>query len=109
MGFRVGQEVVCVNADHGLISVPWAVLGGLDGLTKGQTYVVRSTGNFRGFPCIWLNEIVRAIRGDDPNECGFSVLRFAPAVKRKTDTGMAILKKVAADQSKKRVLVIAND
>lgn len=104
MAFRVGQKVVCVNAD--------ALLSGYgphhDEITVGEVYTIRWAGpsphpRTYGKPAIRL---VGVVRGDDPgnpdwNDMPWMAIRFRPVVERKTDisvfTKMLTDTKIGAD------------
>lgn len=86
MTFRVGQKVVCVNADRWPL---WAknscVLP-----VHGRVYTVRDIWSFSKGPVIYLDEIKNpaCCVNDDSGaliEPGFPALRFRPVVERKTD------------------------
>lgn len=105
MSFHVGQKVVCVDNGeraqgpnhHRLIS---------SYLEIGTTYTIRKISN-RKLALVWLRGVNRAgpYNGGIWGDGGFFSDRFRPLIERSTDTGMAILRKVADDASKKRVLV----
>lgn len=70
--FRVGQEVVCVDASP-------CSCGCVSALVKGEIYrVIKTEGGFD--PGIWLAEIEAPAEHD-----GFAAIRFRPLVTRKTD------------------------
>jgi hypothetical protein len=99
MAFRVGQKVVCVNAEPDTpAGYEWLYNGDMDGLTKGDVYTIRRITKTRrpgygAFDGIRLCEIVR--KGNDP---AYFAARFRPAVERKTDTGFAILTEILNGQ-----------
>ena len=76
--FRVGEKVVCVDADEN-----WF-------LTQDAIYTIVGIlpGNFRQCDGLHLAEIAH------PSGLAFYASRFRPIVERKTDTGMAILQKL---------------
>src|SRR3954462_11806790 len=91
MAFRVGQKVVCVNPKilvHPDKSSPALVLNGI--------YTIRQLGIFPdGQPGMTLNEIHGLpFPGNCFGEWAFHTTRFRPVIERKTDTGMAILRKL---------------
>jgi hypothetical protein len=107
--FTVGQKIVCVNDDSDAFMIPgvnYRKEGGLDGLTKGQIYTVRSifmnprTGNIN----VELEEITRPsylesndeIRADSRLWKGYVHMRFAPLKEKKKDISVftEILNKV---------------
>lgn len=82
MSFRVGQRVVCVNADldasNGLVAgIPATWSDNLDGLREREVYTVRFVGMQYGHPMVWLREIKRG-PSLDGSEAGFAALRFRP-------------------------------
>lgn len=90
LDWKVGDKLVCVDAEsHGKYT-SWVTIGDLDGLTAGETYTIRKIApyGYDGKVCVWLNEIVRPLRGNvcqQHGECGFDPRRFRPVQKRKTD------------------------
>jgi hypothetical protein len=85
--FRVGQKVVCVDdspCPNG--SVPWKIIGDLDGLSKGGIYTIRKVGGYAGIgTLVWLNEIIRPLTGNicaKHGEAGYLSTRFRPVVDR---------------------------
>lgn len=95
MAFRIGQKVVCVN------DTPARISGIPNGLVKGTVYTVVATGltnpiDPQKLPCIQVLELP----SPHPLDRGYQILwahRFRPVVERKTDTGMAILRKLLTD------------
>ncbi len=86
MTFRVGQRVVCVDAEaHGRYT-PWAHSGELDGLRRGAIYTIRKIGIYNESPIVLLEEISRPTRGgwEHYGEIGYHPARFRPIVERKT-------------------------
>jgi hypothetical protein len=115
MTFHVGQRVVCVDADALSVAVPWfrADLD-MDGLTKGRVYTIRKIGTYSthlaDIPLVWLHEIIRPMRGGIANcygEVGYAPCRFRPLIERKTDSGVAILKKIARDVTERKPVKIS--
>lgn len=115
--FHIGQEVECVDVSlphNGLVvqchhtGLLMTVRGGLNGLKEGATYTIRGFGTswITGEPAVYLNEIIRPI-AHDGTEITFNAKRFRAVLKKKltTETGMAILRKIAADVSKKKEIV----
>lgn len=110
MAFHVGQQVVCIDDNPN------------DGLTwcKGSSPKIGEIYTIRGFlispsdggiPCVRLHEIInRCFRhGVWYENCGYALYRFRPLIEKKTDTGMAILKKIASDVTKKQIIPIKED
>lgn len=97
MTFRVGQKIVCIN-DDGFNDHRWC----FNYPVKGEVYTVRElvTGP-RGVPSIRLIEIKNRVGfSDDGSMRGepcFTMRRFRPVVKKKTDIGFAheILRKAS--------------
>lgn len=88
--FHVGQKVVCIDAAERDETHPEAnVIDGMDGLTKGAVYTIRSIQIDPGWgeTTVCLSEIIRGrlsrFRGVE-YEAGFSPERFRPVVERKT-------------------------
>ena len=100
--FRVGQKVVCVDdTPCPQSSMPWKLIGTLDGLTKGRIYTIRRIGCFAGRHQVWLDEIVRPLLGSicaKHGEAGYRPSRFRPIVSRPTSIEFAheILRNVNA-------------
>jgi len=89
---RVGQKVVCVDASG---------TGGVWCLKLNATYTVARSNEMFGTPMVDLLEAAHS-----NNEYGaFYASRFRPLIQRSTETGMAILRKVADDASKRKNLV----
>lgn len=88
MAFRVGQEVVCVNASPSLYQPrikAWHSKS--ETPVEGQIYTVRAVGWSHGVASIRLNEIKRCeceqcVRMD---KSWYGASRFRPVQKRKTD------------------------
>lgn len=85
--WHVGMKVVCVDdAGH---YAPWGRCDmDMDGLKVRRVYTIRMIGFYRDQLAVWLDEIVRPIRGDNAElygEPGYSVLRFRPVQPRATD------------------------
>lgn len=103
MSFRVGQEVVCVDAS---IHEEWTTPGpgdvihpGLDGLEQGATYTIRGLYLQDDCLCVQLEEIVRDYDLWLDCEVGFSAARFRPIVK----TDISIFQAMLAPSPKQRV------
>lgn len=110
MTFYVGQRVVCVDTskpDIGKVFHGFRVSGDLDGLQDGKIYTIRGFHPVwtTGEPGVYLEEIKRRISSDDGKEVSFKASRFRPLIERSTETGMAILRKVADDAAARRNLV----
>lgn len=84
MNIQVGMKAVCVDTSDRNFG-DWPSFGTLDGLTRGRIYTIRAIGDYRGFPCVWLEEIARASDSSLNGEVGYSVRRFCPVIERKTD------------------------
>jgi len=103
MAFRVGMKVVCIYAGR------WdAVSAYGDEIwpVKDQVYTIRSIQDYpsHGLTGLRLAEIRNPVRNYPPNglmEPSFLSDRFRPVVDRKTDTGMAILKKILENHEEK--------
>lgn len=100
MTFHVGQKVVCVDDDN-----PCSC-GCSIGIKSGNVYTV--TAAFEGTAWGGARKQKVFVAEDTPRigwENGYLASRFRPVIERKTDAGMAILREVADDASKKRQLV----
>lgn len=73
MAFRVGQEVICVNADKQIL------VAGDRAVVEGERYTIRMTYDHYGQPGVHLVGV------NNPSGRGYRVERFRPAVERKTD------------------------
>lgn len=100
MSFYVGQKVVCVDDS----SPPLNVLNGCKIPVKsGKIYTIKAAYyGYKSTPVVDLCEVPHCPHCGAPS--AFQALRFRPLQERSTETGMAILRKVADDASKKRVL-----
>lgn len=103
MAFRVGQKIACVNDEfYGLLAqIAASVDIHISLPSKGGVYTVREiTNGFHpdGRISVRLQEIINPpidfYDGTPPEEPFFSGFRFRPLIERKTDTGMAILRKL---------------
>ncbi len=85
LDWQVGDRVACID-DYGdrFLTPGLTYNGGLDGLTEGRIYTIRTIGlsPFDGNLCIWLDEIVRPLHSGI--EAGFDVRRFRKVHPRKT-------------------------
>jgi hypothetical protein len=100
MAFKIGERVVCVDADD---TNEW----GFVELSAGQVYQIRWVGRFdwTGYPlvpphardviCVRLVGVNRN-DGDDPP---FRASRFRPLIERKTSTGFEILDEIRKRES----------
>lgn len=99
MSFRVGQKVVCVD-DTSVEGSRW-----FPGSQpkKGVVHTVREVGRtVRGFVGLQLQEIkLQAAFGfyshQRQEDAFYRADRFRPVIERKTETGMAVLRKIASD------------
>lgn len=95
--------VVCVNADNlafrSLIPARFEIVGGLDGLLKGDVYTVRDIGVEFGFVCIRLKEIIRPVSPYTRVEAMYAAARFRPVKETSIDvfTQMLVSTPVLAD------------
>lgn len=111
MSFHVGQRVVCVDGNWKSPTCP----GQENRPIKGGHYTIREIyqecfqqdGWAAALLLYEISNDARDWKSLGFHEAGFSADRFRPLIERSTDTGMAILRKVADDASKKRVLVDA--
>ena len=93
--FRIGQKVVCVNAERArLRGVSPALIGAEAHLVVGATYHIRAVdlthpNDPELLPCVLLEEFKNGHQ-DAP----VWAHRFRPIVEKKTDTGMAILREI---------------
>lgn len=99
MNFYVGMKVVCVDAGPNFWGEPVP-------LVENQIYVIRgivSKPDCDGDTGLHLVGVEHR-----PNRTGcssFKASRFRPLIERSTETGMAILRKVADDAAARRNLV----
>lgn len=106
MSFHVGQKVVCVDAT----SITYHEKG--SELVEGHIYTVREVGiTVRNMLGLRLQEqkLTTALgywSGRPHTDAFYRASRFRPVQERKTDTGMAILRKVADDAAKRKNLVV---
>lgn len=114
MNFHVGQKVVCINDKEmhksGEIigfyqGRPIVKAGTMDGLKKGAIYTIRALDLdcLDKRPIVFLHEIIRPKWECIPHqpEAGYCATRFRPLIEKSTETGMAILRKIADDISNK--------
>lgn len=98
MNFNVGQKVVCVDDGWNEVTTTYEI----QCPTKGAVYTVRALTvgwpEFGSVPALLLDEVRNP---KDPcfasGEVAFGRRRFRPAVERSTETGMAVLRKIASD------------
>jgi len=87
--FRVGQRVVCVDAESTGKYLPPNTYAlpdfGMNGLTKGLIYIIRDAGVELGVKVCRLEEIIRPIDDSYGSEAWFAQERFRPVVECKTD------------------------
>lgn len=110
--FRIGQKVVCVAANF---NHDWSVVPNRP--QNGLIYTIRGLRmwNFRDkgpLVCVYLEEIHNDVNhwtSGEHAEHPFAAWRFKPLIEKKTDTGMAILKKIASDVSNKQIVPIKED
>lgn len=100
MSFHVGQKVVCVD-DTPTPGFTWGT--GWRPI-KDEIYTIAAIG-LRGFhgpyQCVKLRE--------QTGDWRFKASRFRPLIQRSTETGMAILRKVADDASKRKELTVCGN
>lgn len=102
MSFHVGQKVVCISTDDGFDD---------DGSTAiwPDCIKVGTILTLRGIDPGYIPEygVVGLVFEEfvDADDSPFLANCFRPVIERSTETGMAILRKVADDASKKRNLV----
>lgn len=95
---KPGDKVVCVDSDvHEEWQPPWASGGDMGGLCKSKTYTIEDVYycEFHSQIVISVYEIRREFEGKN---AGFDVLRFRPVQTKSTETGMRILRKIAAGE-----------
>lgn len=99
MSFHVGQRVVCIDDGPGLNPI--------GPLCKGQIYTIRGFSNDPRDPelGVYLEEILN-LHPFHGVEINYRASRFRPVIERSTETGMAILRKVADDAAKRKNLVV---
>lgn len=107
MSFHVGQKVVCV--DPSTLSGGGLPFSPEEAPIKGQIYTVhRCFIDDDGDKVLHLveiarDEVSREMWGPD---AGYGAFRFRPLITRSTETGMAILRKVADDAAKRQNLIV---
>ncbi len=103
MSFHVGQKVVCVDDRLPSDKGPWRVV-------LNAVYTIREFDDED--PLSPIGVVLEEVRCGIPDgwkkEGGWRMNRFRPLIERSTDTGMAILRKVADDASKKRELALTD-
>lgn len=100
MAFHIGQKAVCVDDDNRNQRA-----GGRDvnfWLKVGNIYIVRKVSTLKR-NLVWLQGINRreTYLGEDWSDSGFWADRFRPLIERKTESGVAVLRKIADDASRK--------
>lgn len=98
--FRVGQKVVCMD------DAPRSPRRYKENFPKkGVVYTVRGFDPLAAGVSIFLEEVCNEPKqyNNGYGECSFRADRFRPAVERKTDTGMAILKSILEDADNYKV------
>lgn len=102
MHFHVGQKVVCVD---GRARSVWHVdtIAPVTGSTYEVAAIGLTNGNDPGLKLVGLELTGNngRITGRSFKDVFFGAWRFRPVIERSTDAGMAILRKVADDASKK--------
>lgn len=100
---RVGQKVVCVDVEpKNPRRVPVT-----ECLKLGAVYTIRTVGDFPwpldrvAGAAVWLAEIHRHDPHPEFVDYPFAASRFRPVVERGTETGMAILRRIADDVREK--------
>lgn len=91
MSFHVGQKVVCVDASN------YFRTGDPHGLVKNAIYQVSECHNWGAVSLAGFHQGYRH---------AFANSRFRPVQERSTETGMAILKKVADDAAKRKQVTV---
>lgn len=87
MSFRVGQQIICIDADPPKIAC-WTGAW----LVKNRIYTVREIGLKTALgnnPALRLHEVCFS-----KSDHTFNVRRFRPLITKSTDTGMSILRKL---------------
>jgi hypothetical protein len=95
MTFHVGQKVVCVND-----TPP----------TEGRELQIRKDAIYTVAACFehWTREWgVQLCELTPTGGPGWHVWRFRPVIERKTDSGVAILKKIARDVTERKPVKIS--
>ena len=89
MSFRVGQKVVCVDAEWSGKYLPAGYTApehvDMSGLHAGRIYTIRDVAMVLDVKCCRLEEIIRGFEPLYQEEAYFSQMRFRPVVKRETD------------------------
>jgi hypothetical protein len=91
MTFLIGERVVCVDASKG----PWA---DIQPLVLGGMYVI---DRLYHSPVHGLGVQLRDRPVPNPTDWYYA-RRFRPLIERKTDSGVAILKKIARDVTERK-------
>lgn len=98
---KPGVRCLCVDDEPNKYVVSgWYWSGGLDGLSAGTTYTIRSVLIDRiGRPCIRVDEIIRATPSSGSywgnSEAAYSLSRFRPLVSESDD--IAMFRKIASN------------
>jgi hypothetical protein len=110
MTFRVGEQVVCVDASP-------TSYGGRRDLHDGAVYTIRKNGRLSDCrwhrpapdgPAVWLCEFARTPCPETGiADLPFRADRFRPLIERKTETGVAILKQIARDVTERKPVKIS--
>lgn len=93
--FRVGQKVMCVDADcmdNILEGIPARIV-------EGAIYSVTWCGQWKGKTCVRLAGIIRNREEPHYKNWPFAAYRFRPIVEKSTDAGMAILREILDRES----------
>jgi hypothetical protein len=89
MTFRIGQKVVCVDANLSGRYLPpgysIAENASMGGLVLGSVYTIRCIGLVLGVVACRVDEIIRRFEPVYKDEAWFACARFRPIVERKTD------------------------
>ncbi|CAN7604850.1 hypothetical protein [Bosea sp. LjRoot237] len=86
MTFRVGQRVVCVNADPRALNPVSRDWYPGEEPVEGEIYTIKRCFRAHGLALVWLAEICRAPIAFEIYDglTGYAAVRFRPLVERKT-------------------------
>lgn len=100
MTFRVGQKVVCVNANLDDGAIGDMVFS--TSLREGSIYQVRWVGIWTDGLSVRLVGVKRNFPEPEYQDVPFCSWRFRPLIERKTKTGIEILRQIARDVTERK-------
>lgn len=106
MTFHVGQKVVCVGMGPKYRGNPILRDSPYNGIKIGGVYTIRSLNVWSlSLTIVCLHEVDNSHLigvGGGTIEPGWDIRGFRPLIERKTDSGVAILKKIARDVTERK-------